>query len=185
MVANTAQKAIVTIDKSLDEQSQMPTTPSNGGSCWQKVVEGSAMGIAVADLTGRFLAANEAYQKMLGYTEEELRGLPCLDITHESDREANRTLVRELLDGRRQQFQIERTHRRKDGSLIWIRNHVCLVPSAEKVPGFLMTIVDDITERRQAEEQLQAKKAHLEELFEQSPGAVALLDGDHRVVHVN
>jgi PAS domain S-box-containing protein len=48
-----------------------------------------------------------------------------------------------------------------------------------------MSIVDDITERRQTEEQLQAKKAHLEELFEQSPGAVALVDGDHRVVWVN
>src|SRR5437879_2857194 len=46
-------------------------------------------------------------------------------------------------------------------------------------------VFEDITESRQVEEQLQKKQAHLEELFEQSPGAVALLDGEGRVVRIN
>ncbi|MCI0628477.1 MAG: sigma 54-interacting transcriptional regulator [Acidobacteria bacterium] len=185
MGANTAQKAIITVGESLAEQSQAREALSNNDGCWQEVAQNSPIGIAVADLTGRFLAANAAYQKILGYTEEELRALSFLGVTHKNDRGANGTLVQELLEGRRQQFHIEKRYWRKDGSLIWIRNHVSLVPSAEKVSRFLMAIVEDITERRQAEEQLQKKQAHLEELFEQSPGAVALLDGDHRVVWVN
>jgi formate hydrogenlyase transcriptional activator len=186
MGAKTGQKATITVSESLAEQNQTPREALlDGDGCWQREVENSVMGIAVADLTGRFLAANAAYQKMLGYTEEELRVLPFLNTTHPNDGEANSTLVRELLEGRREQVQIEKRHRRKDGSLIWIRNQVSVVPSAEKGPCLLMSIVDDITERKQTEEQLQAKKAHLEELFEQSPGAVALFDRNHRVVWIN
>jgi PAS domain S-box-containing protein len=185
MGTNSAQKATITVGESLAEQNQIPGALSNGDGCWQTVVENSTIGIAVADLTGRFLAANAAYQKMLGYTEEELRALLFLEVTHEHDREANRRLVRELLEGKRQQFQIEKCHRRKDGSTIWIRNHVSLIPDTEKVPRFLMAIVDDISERTQAEEQLQAKTAHLEELLDQSPGAVALLDAQRQVVRIN
>jgi formate hydrogenlyase transcriptional activator len=116
----------ITVGESLAEQNQIPEAASNADGCWQTVVENSTIGIAVADLTGRFLAANAAYQKMLGYTEEELRALPFLDVTHEHDREANRRPVRELLEGKRQQVQTEKCHRRKDGSTIWIRNHVSL-----------------------------------------------------------
>src|SRR5262245_39343110 len=183
MGVNTA-RATATVSKSVSEKNQIHKVPSDGQGRWQKV-ENSVMGIAVADLSGRLLAANAAYQMMLGYTEEELRAFPLLDAAHEEDGETYRTLIRELVEGKRQQVQIEKRHRRKDGSFIWIRNQVSLVPSPENSPGLLMSIVDDITERREAEEHLQAKKAHLEELFDQSPGAVALLDEDHRVLHVN
>jgi formate hydrogenlyase transcriptional activator len=178
----TARKATITVDESLGEPTEALL---DGDGCWRTEVGNSVMGIAVADLTGRFLAANAAYQKMLGYTEEELRSLPFLQVTHKNDREADGMLMQELVEGRRQQVLMESRHRRRDGSVIWIRNQISLVPSADEGSRLLMSIVDDITERRQTEEQLQTKKAHLEELFEQSPGAVALLDANHRVVWVN
>ncbi len=61
----------------------------------------------------------------------------------------------ELLEGKREQFQIEKQYRRKDGSLIWVRNNVSLVPGTERVPRFIMALSEDITERKQAEEALQ------------------------------
>jgi len=183
MGANTAQKAIMTVGESLAEQSQASDALSNDG--WQGVVQDSSIGIALADRKGRFLVANVAYQKILGYTEQELRALPFPGVAQESEPGRNGTLIHELLEGSREQFQIEKRYSRKDGCSVWIRTHVSLLPSVENASQFLMAIVEDITERRQAEEQVQAKKAHLEELFEQSPGAVALMDGDHRVVWVN
>ena len=147
MGANTAQKAILTVGESLAEQQQRRPALSNDG--WSGVVADSPIGIAVADLTGRFLAANAAYQKILGYTEQELRELPFFGITVENDRGS----VQELLEGKRQQFQIEKRSDRKDGSSVWIRSHVSLLPNTEKMSRCLMAIVEDITERRQAEEQ--------------------------------
>src|SRR2546428_13861736 len=121
---------------------------------WRSVFENSAIGVALTDLTGRFLATNPTYQKMLGYTEEEFQTVSFLEITHEDYREANWALVSELLEGKREQFQIEKQYRRKDGSLIWVRNNVSLVPGTESMPRFIMALSEDITERKEAEEAL-------------------------------
>ena len=53
----------------------------------------------------------------MGYTEEELRALCFLDVTHEDYREANRALISELLEGKRREFQIEKKYLRKDGEV--------------------------------------------------------------------
>jgi formate hydrogenlyase transcriptional activator len=122
---------------------------------WRSVFENSAIGVAVADLNGRVLATNANYQKMLGYTESEFQGISFLDITHEDHREANWALVTELLEGKRDQFQIEKQYRRKDGSYVWVRNNVSLVQENESAPRFMLALSEDITERKKAEEALQ------------------------------
>jgi formate hydrogenlyase transcriptional activator len=121
---------------------------------WRSVFENSAIGFALTDLSGRFLATNLVYQKMVGYDEEELRELSFVDITHADYREANWALITELLEGKRRQFQIEKQYRRKDGSLIWVRNSVSLVPGAESRSRFIIALSEDITERKGAEEAL-------------------------------
>jgi PAS domain S-box-containing protein len=128
---------------------------------WRSVFENSAVGVALTDMSGRFLTTNHVYQMMVGYTEEELRALRFLDITHEDYRDANWTRITELVEGKRRQFQIEKTYRRKDGSLIWVRNNVSLVPGTERVPQFIMALAEDVTERKRAEEALQRSEAYL------------------------
>jgi PAS domain S-box-containing protein len=123
---------------------------------WRSVFENSAVGVALVDLDGRFIGTNPVFQKMLGYTAEELRNLSFLDITVEEYREPNRALIGELLEGARRQFQIEKQYRRKNGSLVWVRSNVSLVPGSERVPRFLMAIVEDISERKEAEHRLRA-----------------------------
>jgi PAS domain S-box-containing protein len=80
---------------------------------------------------------------MLGYTESELQRLSFLEITHEDYRVNNWALVTELLEGRREQFQIEKQYRRKDRSLIWVRNSVSLVPGTESMQRFIMALSED------------------------------------------
>jgi PAS domain S-box-containing protein len=130
---------------------------------WRSVFENSAIGVALADLNGRFLATNHVYQTMVGYREEELRALSFLDVTHEDHREANWALITELLEGKRQQFQIEKKYLRKDGSSVWVNNNVSLVPGTERVPQFIMALSEDITQRKRAEEALQRSEAYLAE----------------------
>jgi formate hydrogenlyase transcriptional activator len=121
---------------------------------WRSVFENSAIGVALTDLDGRFLVTNPVYQKMVGYSEEELRTLSFLDLTHPDYRDANWALAAELLEGQRQQFQIEKQYRCKDGSLVWVRNSVSLVPGTETTPRFIMALSEDITERKRAEQAL-------------------------------
>src|SRR5205807_7836464 len=130
---------------------------------WRSVFENSAIGVALTDLNGRFLATNHVYQTIVGYTEEELRALYFLDVTHEDYREANWALITELLEGKRRQFQIEKKYLRKDGSSIWVRNSVSLVPGTERVPRFVMALAEDITQRKRAEEALRRSEGYLAE----------------------
>jgi len=128
---------------------------------WRSVFDNSAIGVAVADLHGRVLTTNATYQNMLGYTESEFEGVSFIEITHEDYREANWALVTELLEGKRDQFQIEKQYRCKDGSLVWVRNNVSLVRDHESTPRFMLALSEDITERKQAEAALQESEDRL------------------------
>jgi formate hydrogenlyase transcriptional activator len=133
---------------------------------WRAVYENSAVGVALTDLQGHFIAANRAYQNMLGYSEQELRSLTFLELTHEDEREATWAAVSELLEGKRTQFQLEKRYRRKDGGFMWVRNYASIVRSSVNTPGFLMTISEDIGERKRAEEALQNSEERARTLLE-------------------
>ena len=128
---------------------------------WRSVFENSAIGVALTDLNARYLVTNHVYQTIVGYTEEELRALDFLSVTHEDYREANWALITELVEGKRRQFQIEKKYRRKDGSLVWVSNNVSLVPGTERVARFIMALSEDITQRKRAEEKLRRSEADL------------------------
>src|SRR4029077_20812442 len=115
------------LSEDITERERAEEILRNSEERWRSVFENSAIGVALTDLDGRFLATNPVYQKMVGYSDEELRALSFVDLTQEDDRESNWALATELLEGKRQQFQIEKRYRRKDGRLIWVRNNVSLV----------------------------------------------------------
>ena len=155
------------------------------GERWRSVFENSAIGVALTDLNGRFLATNPVYQIMLGYSEEELRALSFLDVTHADYLEANRALAAELLDGKRQQFQIEKQYRRKDGSLIWVRNNVSLVPGTETTPRFIMALSEDITERKRAEEALHKSEEQVRLILDSTAEGIFGCDPDGTCLFCN
>jgi PAS domain S-box-containing protein len=151
----------------IDDRKQAEDALFKSEERWRSVFENSAIGVALTDMSGRFLATNAAYQRMLGYTEEEIATLTFLELTHEDYREANWRLVTELLDGTRTQFQIEKQYRRKDGSAIWVSNNVSLVPGTRSTPRFVMALSEDVTERKHTEEMLRRSQAKVEQAFEE------------------
>ncbi|HZW81285.1 MAG TPA: PAS domain S-box protein [Candidatus Deferrimicrobiaceae bacterium] len=157
------QEGFYLIYRDITERKQADQALRKSEERWRSVFENSAIGVALTDLNGRFLATNHVFQTIVGYTEEELRAISFLDLTREDYREANWALVTELLEGKRQQFQIEKNYLRKDGSSIWVRNNVSLVPGTESVPRFIMALSEDITERKRAEEALRRSEAYLAE----------------------
>jgi PAS domain S-box-containing protein len=128
---------------------------------WRLVFENSAVGVALADFNARLLAANPVFQHMVGYTEKELKQLTFVDITVEEDRDSNGILVQGLIQGKLQQFQIEKRYLRKDGGVVWARVSVSMVPGTERSPGFLLALSEDVTERRSAEEALDETRSEL------------------------
>jgi PAS domain-containing protein len=81
---------------------------------WRSMFEASAVGIAVLDRQHRFAAANAAFQKMIGYTGEELQSLSPPDITHEEDREATQGMIEDVQSGKGQDTPSEKRYHRKE-----------------------------------------------------------------------
>jgi PAS domain S-box-containing protein len=122
---------------------------------WRSMFEASAVGIALTDENRRFVAANRAFQRMVGYTEEELCRLGPIEITHEDDREATREMLGDMLSGRRAEYHVEKRYRRKDGAVIWVRVSTAQAPEPGSSLRGIPTIIEDITERKRAEDALQ------------------------------
>ena len=152
---------------------------------WRSVFENSAIGVVLADLNGRIIAANPVFLNMLEYTEEELGQFSFIDITVEEDRKLNRVLVEELLTGKRKQFQIEKRYRRKNGNTVWARTSVSIVPGTERVPQFLMALSEDVTDRKRAEEALKASERELSSIINAIPTLAWSADADGSVTFLN
>jgi formate hydrogenlyase transcriptional activator len=145
---------------------------------WLAVFEKSAIGVALTDENNRFVAVNRAYEKMLGYTEEELRKLSFFDITPEEFRQPNRTLATDMWSGNRQQYELEKPYQRKDGNLIWVKLHASLVPGSGSVPRFGLALCEDITERKRVEEALRKSEEWHRTLLEINNAMITHLTQD-------
>jgi diguanylate cyclase (GGDEF)-like protein/PAS domain S-box-containing protein len=116
--------------------------------------ERAPIGIVRVDERGRTLAANPAMEKMLGYTSDELAAMSFVEYTHPDDVERNLELFRELLAGRLDYYQFEKRSYRKDGELIWFQVTASLERDAEGRPKAAVSMLEDITARKLAEEAL-------------------------------
>jgi PAS domain S-box-containing protein len=127
------------------------------------VFEELDVGMILKDAEGKPLETNPALRRMLGYGEEELRGMVRSDFTVSEDAERDAELYRQLLAGERDSFRIEKRYVRKDGGIMWGRLSVSRIEGAEGEPAFAVGVVEDITERKEAEEKLRKSEARLVE----------------------
>jgi PAS domain S-box-containing protein len=118
---------------------------------WRSMFEASAVGIAILDQQHHFAATNEALQKMVGYSGEELQSLGPLDITHQDDREATQKLIADMRNGKRQDLPTETRYRRKDNKVIWVSVSAARALDSSRSLQGIPAIIEDITERKRAE----------------------------------
>jgi PAS domain S-box-containing protein len=127
---------------------------------WRSLFENAPVGIALLGSDGHFVAANPAYQEMVGYSEAELRSLSPVDITHEDDRALTMEAI--VAHGEEQPHvaRWEKRYRRKNGDVIWVELSTFLIPVAGSKP-LLSGVAVDITERKRAEGDLRRSEASL------------------------
>jgi PAS domain S-box-containing protein len=122
--------------------------------------ESSVGKIEIIPEHGRFLRANAAFCDFVGYREEELRDLTVWDITHPEERD--REPVRRLISGESPRFDVEKRYIRKDGTPVWAHTTVNLIRDKSGYPVRNFAVIQDINERKRAEEDLKASKDRLQ-----------------------
>jgi PAS domain S-box-containing protein len=138
----------------------------------------AAIGMSLVDLDGRFLRVNPALCGLTGYSEAELLAKTFQEITHPDDLQADLAQVDRQLAGEMRAFQIEKRYLRKDGQVIWIRLNSALVRDAQGTPLHSIGQLEDITERKRAEEKLRKSEARFRSLISNATDIITILDAD-------
>ncbi|WP_081888079.1 PAS domain S-box protein [Verrucomicrobium sp. BvORR034] len=139
------------------------------------VFQQAGSGIAQTDLEGRYVMVNDAYCEITGRTREELLGQQVHEITHPDDR-LHYVDAHGALAGEGPAFIMENRFVRADGVEVWVRNSVVgLRDSQERLSGTL-SITQDITESRHAEDALMASEQQLRLVTDHAPVYLAQVD---------
>lgn len=116
----------------------------------------SPIGMALVSPEGKWLKVNCALLKLLGYTETEFLKLDFLQMTHPEDLKTDLDLVKEILLGKRETYQLEKRYFHKDSSIIYALLSVTLIRNSDGTPRFFISQIQDMTELKKTQKSLQA-----------------------------
>src|ERR1700752_2310932 len=156
-----------------------PATPTPDIQLFRDVFNASPIGIAVETLEGRPLFTNPAFCSFLGFSEEELRNKHCVDFSPREDAQKDWALFQQLKAGSIDHYQLEKRYFRADGSLVWGSLSISLLN--RRPSPLVIAVVEDITDKKRAEEALSRYAA----IVESSEDAIASATLDGIIVSCN
>jgi PAS domain S-box-containing protein len=117
--------------------------------------------------THRFIQVNPAHSQLLGYTISELASLTLEDISHPDDLLQDLDCLQQFELGHFDSFRMEKRFIKKNGDLIQTNITVSILPDQDGRPKFSLAMIEDITERRQAEDKIKTSLLEKETLLKE------------------
>ncbi len=136
------------------------------------------IGIGIVAMDGTAVLTNDALREMLGYSEEEFATLPFDVFTHPDDIAVNHDLFEELAAGRRERFELDKRFFHRDGHLVWGRLLSSLLRDEDGNPTLAVGMLQDVTEEKRLQAELESAEATYRMLVEQVPAVVYVADID-------
>jgi PAS domain S-box-containing protein len=151
---------------------------------YRALVNQATAGIVRKDPNGKILFVNLAFCEMLGYAANELLDKSMWQFTHDDDVSENRRLYNRLIvDGTA--FELEKRLLRRDGSILWAVVSVSPVMDSSGKPQSAVSVYADITDRKQAEMDLNESRERFRNLFNLVPVAVYSCNADGLIQEYN
>jgi diguanylate cyclase (GGDEF)-like protein/PAS domain S-box-containing protein len=155
-------QAIVVNSLQINQFEVSQTSPDNGGSkgsnkgiVLPEILDEGPFGMALLGFDFHFLKVNSTFCGMLGYSSESLLSLTLPDITHPEDVDNCAHLVEKVRSGSIPHDHIEKRFLTADRQVLWVQLTVSLIRDEKGNPSCGLAIIEDISERKQTEEQLQ------------------------------
>ncbi|WP_282140477.1 sensor domain-containing protein [Cytobacillus oceanisediminis] len=108
------------------------------------------IGMSIVSLEGKWIKVNHALSKITGYTEDELLTTNFQTLTYPKDLDTDLSYTQELVEGKRDSFEMEKRYVHKSGKIVWVLLSVSIVREGNK-PLFLISQIQDITDRKNSE----------------------------------
>jgi PAS domain S-box-containing protein len=122
----------------------------------------AAVGICQNSLDGKYMQINQRFCDIMGYSETELLVKSFAELTHPDDLAKDDEKARLLVKGELQSFTMEKRYIRKDGETVWANLAVSLARNPSGEPQYFIGIIQDISDRKRSEQQLQSEKLRLQ-----------------------
>jgi diguanylate cyclase (GGDEF)-like protein/PAS domain S-box-containing protein len=151
----------------------------------RETFEQAGVGITRIDMDNRFVDVNQRFCEMLGYSREELIGRPTLDVTVLEDYGAGPAFRAQAQAGGARIVRGEKRYVRKDGSHVWTRRTMSAVFDEQGRVREAISVVEDITEQKRAEEAVRAERNLLRTIIDAVPHYIYVKDGEGRFTITN
>jgi PAS domain S-box-containing protein len=136
----------------------------------------AAIGVVMAKAGGTIVEANDAFCRLAGYSLDELRTMRFLDLVHSEDRPEAQGLADRILRNEIPAYVTESRILHKDGASIWVRESASKTHDAAGKPQWLVTLVEDITERKMIEDSAVRTVAQLTAVLDGAKDAIISID---------
>lgn len=120
----------------------------------------ASIGMALISLEGKWLKVNQSVCDFLGYSSAEFAEINFQTITHPDDLEEDLIQVKKILSGETEKYQIEKRYVTKRNTIVWTILSVSLIRNADGTPKFFISQIQDITQLKAAQEELQKNIKH-------------------------
>lgn len=145
----------------------------------------STIGMALISPEGKWLQVNPMVCEITGYTSDELSKLTFQDITHPDDLETDLNYVKQMLNGQIKTYTMEKRYFHKNGNIIHVLLGVSLVRDANGTPSYFISQIQDITNRKKIENELQNKNDFLNSIIDNNPYSMWISDENGTSIKVN
>ena len=170
----------------ITERKQAEEKLRESEEAFRAMFEVSSVGKVEAEpVTGRFLRVNAAFCRLTGYSEAELLQRTWQAITYPEDLPADLALFQQFVGGELPGFEREKRYVRPDGSVVWVRVTVNQVHDAAGRLVRVIGVIQDITERKQAEEMLRESRATLLAAMQHAPYGIILISKNSAIDFLN
>ena len=174
------QNQLLTLVNDVTEKVRAEASEREMETRFRTLFQEAQAGMAFAGVDGHIATVNLEFCDLVGYTDEELRTVSLLDITHPDDAAAMQEAMHGMLAGEEEGCRIETRYTRKDGEHVWVDLTMRLVRAADGRPSYFQTVAVDIRDRKRAEV-LQAARFAVTQALVTSPGwdkaAAGVLEG--------
>jgi PAS domain S-box-containing protein len=144
------------------EQVEAQRALTDSEARFRATFENAAVGVALVASDGSILRANDSFARMLGYSADELMARTFQDLTHPDDLAGNLSILNKALVGEAESYSIEKRYVRKDGAILWATLTVGCVRKENRTVDYFISVIQDITGRKQAEARLAERNAQLD-----------------------
>ena len=152
---------------------------------FRAVFDGASTGMALTGLDGTLLAVNAALERLLGREPGALKGMNVRDLMHPDDVVPISAAYVEVVQGRRDTYEVEKRYLHVDGSLIWARLRVSAIRDDAGRLLFTVTMIEDVTAERLAADAMAHSERRFRSAFHDLGTGMVLANVDGTLLEVN